>query len=300
MVIRYSSLAGGQQLNDWRGGGMQGAIHDGVFDCLSKWFGGGKEKEGGSVSSSGGTECFASPFNSTISRFYSAFPSPDIDGHFGSHGDFFHPPSSESDFLRPGWYELNPPFSPGVMAKMAQRVTKLLNMSCEQNLDVAFVVVIPTVRTMEEEEDINAKMMKKRQKKNKKKKKKRHKDADAHDDDDNSSKEESNNRTSIPSIVHTAASHSFHELVNSPHCKSHIVLPAREHGYIEGGQHLRPTKFKESQYSTSVIVLRSKGWNEGGGSNEAELFEKEIREAFASRHAMEVEQRREKKKSLAK
>lgn len=273
VVIRYSSMSGGQLLNDWRGGGMQGAVHEGVFDCLSKWFGG----------SASGTECFASPFNSTLSGFFSAFPSPDLDGHFGSHGDFFHP-LSESDFLRPGWYELNPPFSPGVMSKMAHRIGELLDISCKQELDVAFIVVIPTLRTIANDNGFSADKVKAK----KKKKKKRHKDS-VQDDDD--SQEESNNKSSVASTVHHAASQSFRQLINSPYLRSHIVLPAREHGYIEGGQHLRPTKFKESQYSTSVIILRSKSWI---GTEDAELFEKELRDAFASRHAMEVEQRKER------
>jgi len=117
---------------------MQGAVHDGVFACLSKWLGG---------SSSGGTECFASPFNSALPRFFSAFP---IDGHFGSHGDFFLP-LSQSDFLRAGWYEMNPPFSPGVMNKTVQRIEELLGISCEKEMDVTFIVVIPTARSAAEE-----------------------------------------------------------------------------------------------------------------------------------------------------
>ena len=81
--------------------------------------------------------------------------------------------------------------------------------------------------------------------------------------------------------------------MNSPCCRSHIILKPRAHGYIEGGQHLRPTKFKESQYSTSVIVLKTSDWK---SSADAKLFEKDLREAFASRHAMEVEQRRKDNK----
>ena len=121
MVIRYSSLSGGQQLNDFRGGGMQGAIHEGVFDVLSKWFG------------KSGTECFASPFNSSMSRFFSAFPSPDIDGHFGSHGDFFFP-SSSFEVQDGAWYELNPPFSPGVMDKMSIRINELLEIQSKKEV----------------------------------------------------------------------------------------------------------------------------------------------------------------------
>ena len=65
------------------------------------------------------------------------------------------------------------------------------------------------------------------------------------------------------------------------------MLPAREHGYVEGGQHLRPTRFKESQFRTSVIVLRRE-WT--GADTDA--FEREMRRAFASRHEAEVQQRR--------
>jgi len=260
MVIRYSSLSGGQQLNDFRGGGMQGAIHESVFDVLSKWLG------------KSGTECFASPFNSSISRFFSAFPSPDIDGHFGSYGDFFFPLSFDAQ--DGSWYELNPPFSPGVMDKMSTRINELLEMQSKKEGDVTFVVIIPTVRSADEKKS-----------KKKHKKKKRHKQAD------NKEGDESNNNTHLMSTVNQAASDSFNRLVNSPYCKAHIILPPREHGYIEGSQHLRPTKYKESQYSTSVIVLttttKSKSW-----TGKQELFETEIREAFGSRHSMEVQKRK--------
>ena len=259
MVIRYSSLSGGQQLNDFRGGGMQGAIHEGVFDVLTKWFG------------KSGTECFASPFNSSVPRFFSTFPSPDIDGHFGSHGDFFFPSSFE---VQDGsWYELNPPFSPGVMDKMSIRINELLEIQSKKEVGLTFVVIIPTVRRSADE--------KKGKKKHKKKKK--------YKQEDDKEGDESNNNTHLMSTVNQAASVSFYRLVNSPYCKSHIVLPPREHGYIEGSQHLRPTKYKESQYKTSVIVLRSNSWK---STHDDELFETEIRESFVSRHSMEVQQRK--------
>ena len=135
---------------------------------------------------------------------------------------------------------------------------------CKKEVDVTFVVIIPTVRSDHE-------------KKKKRKKKKKH-----------DKKEDESNSTHLMSTVNQAASDSFNRLVNSPYCKSHIVLPPREHGYIEGSQHLRPTKYKESQYSTSVIVLKSKSWT----STQAQEFETEIREAFGSRHSMEVEKRK--------
>ena len=193
----------------------------------------------------------------------------------------FSHPTSESLFLRPGsWYELNPPFSPGVMNNMAHRIGQLLEIAHREELDVTFVVIVPTVRGTTDNADRLGSDMKAKKKKKKKKKSDRY------------SKEGfiNNNHNTI----HQAASHSFFQLINSPYCRSHITLPAREHGYIEGGQHLRPTKYKESQSSTSVIVLKSSSCTVP--DHDAESFEKELRVAFTSRHTMEVEQRKERSK----
>ncbi|KAL9184082.1 hypothetical protein ACHAXT_002168 [Thalassiosira profunda] len=267
LVIRYSSLSGGQMLNDFRGGGMQGAVHEDVFACLSKWLGGE------------GTECFASPFNATLKRFCSAFPSPDVDGHFGgSSGDFFRPPS-EAEFLRPGWYELNPPFSPGLMGKMEHRIEELLAEAQRRELEVTFVVVIPTV--LDGKPLIRGEVGEAIQSSKKKKKRQKHED----------NPREASDASPLTATVHRAASQSFRQLIDNPHCKQHIVLPAREHGYIEGGQHLRPTRYKESQSATSVIVLSTKRWLT---EDDETQFERGIRGAFASRHAEEVRQRKGK------
>ena len=292
LIIRYSALSGGQLLNDLRGGGMQGAVHDTVFDCLSKWFG----HDGSAIApttATSGTECFASPFNSALARYFSAFPSPDLDGHFGSYGDFFYPASlslsssnNNSIFHRPGWYELNPPFSPGVMTKMAHRINELLELQTRNDLDVTYVVIIPTVRSNTTHADDSRHEAKSSAKM---KRKEKH-----HEGDDGTVK--------LMNVVNQAAAPPFIQLTTSPYCKCHIILPPREHGYIEGSQHLRPTQYKESQYSTSVVVLRTNisgkrrslmgdEDDEGAGT---ELFEKEMREAFASRHAMEVAQRKAK------
>lgn len=264
LVVRYSSLSGGQQINDWRGGGMQGAIHDTVFDCFSKWFGVGNKS-----SFVGGTECFASPFNSTLSRYYSAFPSPDLDGHFGSCGDFFQMPLSDTV---PGWFEINPPFSPFVMTKMAKRIIELMETQVRNDVDVTCIVIIPTVRS-------NATKSKQIKITKAQKELMGGKGGEVLNDD----------TPSLMSIVNRAAKQSFDMLINSPYCKSHIILPAQEHGFIQGGQQLRNTKYKESQCKTSVIVLRSQEWSD---AEDAKMFDKEIRIAFASRHAIEVENAR--------
>ncbi|KAL3792396.1 hypothetical protein ACHAWO_000977 [Cyclotella atomus] len=273
MIIRYSSLAGAQQLKDLRGGGMQGAIHTEVFQCFTKWFG------------EQGIECFASPFNCQLHHYYSAFPSPDIDGHFGSFGDFFWP---NEDFLRDGcWYELNPPFSPNIMGKMANRINELLTLASHQDMNVTFIVIVPTVNESKGEPQSA----------------KKEKDSRRKHSDEVSAK---SNVNPVSSVVHLSASNSFSSLIDNTHCNHHIVLPACEHGYVEGSQHLRPTQYKESRYNTSVIVLQSKkSFSLGNGSGksvkasgksvkvlDANSFEQDLREAFASRHKMETDKRR--------
>jgi len=264
IVIRYSTLAGGQQINILRGGGMQGAIHDTVFACFEKWFG---------APASRGSECFASPFNANMSQYYSAFPSPDIDGFFGSKGDFFR---LDAKSLRSGWYEANPPFSPGIMTKMATQIMELLDVARERDIDVTFIVVIPScqIDNNNKKDGQDASDGKKRKKKNKK-----HKHDDVED-------EQSNINALTHAIQHEALS-SFNMLVKN--CSSHIVLSKRDHGYVEGSQHLRPTQFKESQYDSSVIVLRSKSC----AGIDTEAFERSVCEAFKSRHLVELQQRRD-------
>ena len=146
--------------------------------------------------------------------------------------------------------------------------------------DVTCIVVIPTVRGSKTDDGPGHRS--KAKDKVEKKKRKRFVDGDEGGDGESYG-------VNLTSIVNNAAKQSFNQLVNSPYCRSHIILPAREHGFLEGGQHLRPTKFKESQCSTSVIVLRSKSWMD---PDDARSFESELREAFASRHAVEMEQRK--------
>jgi hypothetical protein len=55
-------------------------------------------------------ECFASPLNAHLPRFYSPFP--EIDAPFGSLGSFFASPPKE------GTWECNPPFSEELMCRM--------------------------------------------------------------------------------------------------------------------------------------------------------------------------------------
>jgi hypothetical protein len=90
-------------------------------------------------------------------------------------------------------------------------------------------------------------------------------------------------------------------MIKSRYLSKHFVLKSREHGYIEGSQHLRPTRYKESQYDTSVIILQSKAAKEKGKSSPnftSKDFEDDLRLAFASRHQLELGERRQVTPSL--
>jgi len=99
-------------------------------------------------------------------------------------------------------------------------------------------------------------------------------------------------------LVDTFAAKSFKKMLGSPHFSKHIVLSKSAHGYIEASQHLRPTRYKESQYDTSIIILQSKGAKVKNHLI-GESFEIKIREAFASRHLLELSERREKSSSVS-
>ena len=235
MLIRYASLAGAQQLLDLRGGGMQGAIHSQVFDCIAKQ---GYENI---------MECFASPLNVYNSKYFSIFHQ-DLDVHFGSCGDFFSIPYNY--FRKGGVHEANPPFSPGLMTKMIEKMEEHLMFadvmsSKGKECPLTFVVVVPSC----------------------------------------SSKSREN-------IVQQFAWTSLNAMLRSKFMSKHIVLGARQHGYVEGAQHLRPTRFKESQYDTSVIILQSKDARKKAKDFASDDFESQVRAAFASQHEQELEKRR--------
>jgi hypothetical protein len=221
LLLRYSSLSGGQLLLELRGGGMQGAIHAKAFRVLRETF-----REGPIF------ECFASPLNAYCPTFASAFP--DIDWHFGSSGDFMTQPH----FTR-GVMEANPPFTPGVMSAMVDRIENCMSEANRQKRSLTFAVIVPTV---------------------------------------------SDDVTGAASVKMFAAP-SFRRMTLSSSCRQHIVLAAREHGYIAGAQHLRLTKFKYSIFDTSVIILQSDAARSAPIDND---FEAKLRDSFASLHLTEA------------
>lgn len=124
MLLRYASLFGGQLLNDLRGRSIQGIIPPKVFRVLEQSFG------------QACLECFASPFNAYYPRFGSAFS--DLDWHFGSTGDFFDSTNIQ------GFFQANPPLSPGFMTAMVARMEFLLKEADKSKASLTFVVFVPT------------------------------------------------------------------------------------------------------------------------------------------------------------
>ncbi|GAX19363.1 hypothetical protein FisN_4Lh340 [Fistulifera solaris] len=130
MVLRYSSLSGGQLLDDLRGGGMEGAVHSEVFQVLGDFF-----------SSSPVHECFASPLNAYSPCFNSAF-SEDLDWHFGSVGNFF-----ANVVPVEGCLEANPPFSPGLMNAMVDNIEHSIHDADQNNKCLTYAIIVPTFDT---------------------------------------------------------------------------------------------------------------------------------------------------------
>lgn len=228
LLTRYSSLAGGQLLMDMRGGGMQGAIHTAAFGVLERYFAGDAVMF---------YEGFGSPMNCTWSSFGSAF-AQDLDWHFGALGNFL-----QLQFRR-GVVEANPPFSPGLMERMADHIDECLARTTES---LTFVVIVP----------------------------------DAGDPSH-----------SDRAVVKKFGGQSLTKMLTSRFRRHHILLRAKEHGYVEGAQYMRSTRYKESLYDTSVVILQSKA-----AEQEFDLdgLEAELRSAFASRHREEVESRKKQR-----
>ncbi|CAB9524933.1 Phosphorylated CTD-interacting factor 1 [Seminavis robusta] len=231
LTLRYSSFSGGQLLDDFRGGGMQGAINEQGFDVLKEFF-------------PVVFECFASPLNVTLPFFASAFE-PMLDWHFGSVGDLALCDSFQDGVCG----EANPPFTPAYMEFLSQYISHQLAQADKTDRALSFVVIIPSVG-------------------------------------DNDNKD----HKKVSSAVKRFAARAHNDMCHSKRCTLHIVLPAKEHGYVEGAQHLRPTRYKRSLYDTSVILLQSQA-AQGNNNFDKTLFEEKIRLAFAERHSEEHQKR---------
>lgn len=238
ITLRMSSFSGGQLLDEFRGGGMQGAINEQGFAVLQEFFPQGVL-----------LECFGSPLNATLPFFASAFE--ELDWHFGSVGDL----SQCHTELKDGCCgQANPPFTPGFTEFLAEWILQRLSQANDDNKSLSFLVIIPSV----------------------------------HD------QELATSAIRMASAVKRFAKRAHRQMVDSDTCTLHLVLPAKEHGYVEGAQHLRPTRYKKSLYDTSVILLQSKRARDTTVLSK-ERFEARIREAFAERHSEETKKRSERK-----
>lgn len=256
LLLRYSSLAGGTD----RGGGFQGAINEEAFDVLRRHL-------------DCRMECFASPLNCMYARYCSAFQ--DTDACFGSLGTFFN--------FRPrqGTYEANPPFSPCVIARMVDHMEDLLEATA---LPLGFVVVIPAwqdgkgERTREDEEKGVTR--------------------EAEEERPESTRVTASKGASMsrePSkrgakAIYKASAASWSRLRESSFCALHVLLQAQDHGYIEGGQHKTPTRFKTSFFDTSVFFLQNAAAKRKWPASER--MAEELKQACASKHEAETAARR--------
>ncbi|KAL3924683.1 MAG: hypothetical protein SGILL_000895 [Bacillariaceae sp.] len=177
---------------------------------------------------------------------------PDLDWHFGSVGNFF-----DCSFQSSGseYCEVNPPFTPGLMKAMSDHIFRVLARAADSDRALSFVVVVPSAS----EADKTTSAMK----------------------------------GDTEAAVKHAAGRSFRDMISNNLCTKHTRLKAREHGYIEGAQHLRPTQYKQSSYDTSIIVLQSpKAALQFSDNEKKTALESELRQAFASRHEIELKKRK--------
>ena len=236
ITLRYSSFSGGQLLDDFRGGGMQGAINEQGFTVFKEYF-----------PNTTLFECFASPLNVSLPMFASAFE--ELDWHFGSVGDL----AVCAEFQDNCCCEANPPFTPGYTEFLSEWIRKHMAKADSEDRALTFAVIVPAVH----EKDLKSEQMK------------------------------------VASAAKRFAGRAHQQMVKSAACTRHIVLRAKEHGYVEGAQHLRPTRYKRSLYDTSVIILQSK--KAQNLPLDLKAFESSIRVAFAERHSEERQKRAKEK-----
>ena len=176
-----------------------------------------------------------------------------LDWHFGSVGDLATCPEQFKDNC---CGEANPPFTPGFMEFLAKWILERIDKANKDQRALSFVVIVPSVHKK-----------------------------DLRPDNSKSSR--------VASAVKRFAAKAHSQMVDSPACSRFIVLPAKEHGYVEGAQHLRPTRYKKSLYDTSVILLQSE--KAQAAELDKDKFELAIRKSFAERHSQESQEKKAKK-----
>ena len=97
-------------------------------------------------------------------------------------------------------------------------------------------------------------------------------------------------------VVPKASAEGWQALKSSPYCVKHLRFKAQDHGYCEGSQHLRPTRYKTSRFDSSLFVLQ----NEAARRTWPVTSEvcSALREAFRSRFEEELQARRRQQAGL--
>ena len=230
-------------------------------------------------------ECFASPLNCYFGRYCSAFP--DTDGCFGSLGSFFH--------FRPreGSFEANPPFVPAVVEAMAKHIEALLDRSCERlatsssahsgsvssasaaagdgsTRPLSFVVVIPHWDRAKEDAASKAAAVV----------------AAGTAAGGSSGQPHDVQRVAVPA----ASGPGWRLLRGSKYLVKHLRVAKEGHGYVEGSQHVRSTRFKTSRFDSSIFIIQ----NDAGRRRWPVTKEAcaALRQAFASKFEEELSERR--------
>ncbi|ORC90328.1 putative phosphorylated CTD-interacting factor 1-like [Trypanosoma theileri] len=134
LLLRYAGLSGGkwEQESGWHAG-----VPSSVFDVLVSTF-------------HVRAECFASPLNSTLPQYFSAFP--DTDSFFGCCGNFFNSdevlqlgesnPNEKTENKGILSLEANPPFDHEVIAAGLRRALEYLE-KIPPTIPLSFVFILP-------------------------------------------------------------------------------------------------------------------------------------------------------------
>ena len=118
LLLRYKSILGY---------GFQAGVGPLVFESLQTRIG-------------SAFECFASPLNAFHTKgFCSAFP--DVDGVFGSRGDFFE--NIKNGKIKRGSYQVNPPFVSDTMTRAVDAMGSALKAAEKTDQPLSFTVFVP-------------------------------------------------------------------------------------------------------------------------------------------------------------
>ena len=182
-----------------------------------------------------GCEAFASPLNCRYGRFCSAFP--DVDAPFGSLGSFF-------DFKPTrGSFEMNPPFVPEVLLAAAEHAEALLRDAEKAGGRLSFVVVVPAWRDCEYWRALNDSAFARPLATE------RARDETVDDDGDGEA------------AARGPGSGSGSD------GRALIVVPASQHGFCDGAQHVRPPaeRHRASVRTTRPCLSCRRRAGRGGG-----------------------------------